>query len=150
MIDLQKLFTDLFDPHPGETALVLIDTPHGQLHDTPAWQQRRAMAERWHSALGELGVRRGFQVLPLASFPATGAHNGQLPEEGEQDGAVVRLEELAAPATLVLALTQFSASAPLIEWTQRWPRLRAASMPMVAPEMEATALAADYTQIARS
>ena len=150
MIDLQKLFTDVFDPQPGETALVLIDTPHGQLHDTLAWQQRRAMAERWHGGLRELGVRRGFRVLPLVSFAATGAHNAQLPNEGYQEGAVVRLDELAAPATLLLALTQFSASAPLIEWTRRWPRLRAASMPMVAPEMEATALAADYTQIARS
>jgi hypothetical protein len=150
MINLQKLFSDTFDPQPGETALVLIDTPHGTIGDTPAWQQRRAMAQRWHAALRELGKRRGFQVLALASFPATGSHNAQLPEHGFQDDAPVPLLSLAEQATLLLALTQFSASAPLIGWTQRFPRLRVASMPMVAPEMEKTALAADYAQLARS
>jgi leucyl aminopeptidase (aminopeptidase T) len=150
MIDLQKLLSDVFDPRPGETALVLVDAPHGLLHDTPAWASRRAMAERWHAALRQLGERRGFRVLPLVMFPASGAHNAQLPEQGSQAGAPVRLDDLAAQATLALALTQFSASAPLVAWTQRAPRLRVASMPMVAPEMEETALAADYAHLARS
>jgi hypothetical protein len=150
MINLQKLFSDTFDPQPGETALVLIDTPHGAIGDTPAWERRRAMAQRWHAALRELGKRRGFHVLALASFPATGSHNAQLPEQGLQDGALMPLDSLAEQATLLLALTQFSASAPLIGWTQRFPRLRVASMPMIAPEMEETALAADYAQVARS
>src|SRR6476660_1842665 len=82
MINLLKLFSDTFDPQPGETALVLIDTPHGTISDTPAWKKRRAMAQRWHAALCELGRRRGFQVLGLVSFPATGSHNAQLPEYG--------------------------------------------------------------------
>jgi len=150
MIDLQKLFTDVFDPQPGETALVLQDTPHGQIVDTPAWAQRRAMAQRWHQALARLGSKRRFRVLPLVSYPATGAHNAQLPDEGLQDDTAVALEDLAAQSTLVLALTEFSASAPLIGWTNRWPRLRAASMPLVAPEMEKTALAADHAQLAHS
>jgi leucyl aminopeptidase (aminopeptidase T) len=51
---------------------------------------------------------------------------------------------------LLLAMTEFSATAPLIGWTKRFPQLRAASMPRVAPEMESTALAADYAQVARS
>src|SRR5689334_13911618 len=116
MINLLKLFSDTFDPQPGETALVLIDTPHDTIGDTPAWEQRRAMARRWHAALGELGRRRGFQVLELASFPATGSHNAQLPEHGLLDDAPVPLSSLAERATLLLALTQFSASAPLIGW----------------------------------
>jgi hypothetical protein len=150
MINLQKLFSDTFDPQPGETALVLIDTPHGTISDTPAWERRRAMAQRWHAVLRELGTRRGFHVLALASFPATGSHNAQLPEHGLQGDALIPLDSLAEQATLLLALTQFSASAPLIGWTKRFPRLRVASMPMVAPEMEETALAADYVQVARS
>jgi len=150
MINLLKLFSDTFDPQPGETALVLIDTPHGTWIDTPAWKQRRAMAQRWRAALSELGRRRGFQVLDLASFPATGSDNAQLPEHGLLGDAPVPLSSLAERATLLLALTQFSAAAPLIGWTRRFPRLRVASMPMVAPEMEETALAADYAQVARS
>ena len=150
MIDLPKLFADVFDPQPGETALVLVDTPHGHLNDTPDWAERRAMASRWHSALALFGQQRGFRVLPLVSYAATGAHNASLPPEGLLEGAATSLGALADQATLVLALTQFSASAPLIEWTTRRPNLRAASMPMVAPAMEATALAADYAEIARS
>src|SRR5262245_34174708 len=107
MINLQKLFSDIFDPQPGETALVLIDTPHGASADTPAWEGRRAMAGRWHTALQELGKRRGFRVLAPASFPATGSHNAQLPDQGVQDGAPVSLDTLAEQSTLLLALTQF-------------------------------------------
>lgn len=150
MLDLQTFFAAVFDPQPGETALVLIDTPHDQIPDTPTWEQRRAMAERWHAALRDMGAQRGFSVLPLVSYPANGAHNGQLPAEAQQEGRSVRLEDLAAQATLVLALTEYSASAPLIVWTRQFQQLRAASMPMVAPEMEQTALAADYTLVARS
>src|SRR5262245_39771311 len=135
MLDLRKLFIDLFEPQPGETALVLVDMPHGTLHDTPSWQQRRAMAERWHAALHRLGQQRGFAVSPLVSFPATGAHNANLPLEGQQDGKPVCLNALAERATLILALTQFSASAPLIAWTRSFPRLRVASMPLAAPQM---------------
>src|SRR5215211_7680813 len=101
MIDLQKLFTDVFDPQPGETALVLLDTPHGHIADTPAWAQRRAMAERWYQALAQLSSKRHFRILPLVSYPATGAHNAQLPGEGYHDGASMVLEDLAAQATLI-------------------------------------------------
>lgn len=150
MIDLHKLFIDVFDPQAGETALILIDTPHGIIADTPAWQQRRAMAARWHTALAKLGSQRGFEVLPPVSYLATGAHNMDLPSEGQQDEQPVQMHALAQQVTLLLALTQFSASAPLVGWAGRFPRMRIASMPGIAPEMEQTALAADYTRIARS
>ena len=150
MLNLRKLFIDVFDPQPGETAAVLVDLPHGDIRDTRAWSDRRAMAERWHASLAEFGVERHFDVLPLVSFEATGMNNGQLPATGRQNGASVALEEIGARATLLLAMTEFSATAPLIGWAKRFPQLRAASMPRVAPEMESTALAADYAQVARS
>jgi hypothetical protein len=149
-VDLRKLFTDVFDPEPGETAAFFVDLPHGEIEDTQAWQERRAMAERWHAALREFGRDRGFEVMPLITFEATGMNNGQLPANGRLNDAPVVLEEIGARATLILAMTEFSASAPLIGWTKRFPQLRAASMPRVAPEMEGTALAADYAQVARS
>jgi hypothetical protein len=150
MLNLRKLFIDVFDPEPGETAAIFVDRPHGAIADTDAWRQRRAMAERWHAALLDFGAEREFDVLPLVTFEATGMNNGQLPELGGQNGVSVVLEEIGARTSLLLALTEFSASAPLIGWTKRMPQLRAASMPRVAPEMELTALAADYAQVARS
>lgn len=150
MINLPKLFTDVFDAQSGEIVLVLIDTPHGQLTDTAEWAERRAMARRWHSALAQQGAQRGFWVLPLASYPATGAHGAQLPSEMLLDRERVALAELASQATLLIAMTQFSATAPLTELALRCPQLRAASLPLVSPSMEETALAADYGEIART
>ena len=150
MLNLRKLFIDVFDPQPGETAAILVDLPHAKIGDNDAWRERRAMAERWHAALSELGVERQFAVLPLVNFEATGMNNGQLPARGSQNGVPVVLEEIGAGTTLLLALTEFSASAPLIGWTKKFPQLRAASMPKIAPEMESTALAADYARVARS
>jgi hypothetical protein len=149
-VNLRKLFIDVFNPEPGETATVFVDLPHGEIGDNRAWQERRAMAERWHAALAEFGAKQRFEVLPLVTFEATGTNNGQLPAKGMLDGAPVVLEEIGARATLLLAMTEFSATAPLIGWSKRFPQLRAASMPRVAPEMESTALAADYAQVARS
>jgi hypothetical protein len=149
-MNLRKLFIDVFDPEPGEMAAVFIDLPHGELHDNQAWRERRAMAERWHAALSEFGAEHKFDVLPLVTFEATGMNNGQVPADGRQSGVSIALEEIGAHATLLLAMTEFSASAPLIGWTKRFPQLRAASMPRVAPEMESTALAADYAQVAHS
>jgi leucyl aminopeptidase (aminopeptidase T) len=149
-VDLRRLFIDVFDPQPGETAAVFVDLPHGDLPDNDAWQARRAMAARWHAALESFAAQCGFDVLPLITFDATGMNNGQLPANGIQAGAPVVLEDIGARATLLLAMTEFSATAPLIGWAKRFPELRAASMPRVAPRMESTALAADYAQVARS
>jgi hypothetical protein len=150
MLNLRQLFIDVFDPQPGEIAGVLIDLPHGDIRDTSEWSQRRAMAQRWHGSLSELAGERDFEVLPLVSFAATGMNNGQLPAIGAENGASIDLKEIGGRATLLLAMTEFSASAPLIGWTKQFSQLRAASMPRVAPEMESTALSADYAQVARS
>jgi hypothetical protein len=150
MLDLSKLFIDVFDPEEGETAAVAVDLPHGVFADTDEWQQRRSMAERWRAALLDLGRRRGFTVMPLIEFAASGTHNGPLPESARVGREAMTFETIASGTTLLLALTEFSASAPLIGWTKRFPQLRVASMPRVAPRMESTALAADYAQVARS
>src|SRR5215211_3693559 len=79
MIDLQKLFTDVFDPQPDETALVLLDTPHGQIADTPAWAERREMAQRWYQALAQLGSKRRFRILPLVRIMPSSPPKGFKP-----------------------------------------------------------------------
>jgi hypothetical protein len=147
--DLEKLIVDVFDPQPGEKVVVMTDLPHGDLDDYEEWSERREMAEEWHSAFKRLEGELGISVLPLLTYPATGAHGGPLPEEGQMDGQSAPFEELLAETNLVVALTEYSATAPLIEYTQRFPNLRVASMPMVSRSMEQTALAADYAEVAR-
>jgi len=149
MLDVEKLIIDVFNPEPGETVTVVVDLPHGTFAETPEWAQRRAMAERWRQAAQRLGAERGFTVAPLLSFPATGANNADLPNDGTSGDQPVVLEQALTSSTLVIAMTTFSATAPLANLCERHADLRAASMPGVVPRMEQTALAADYARVAR-
>jgi hypothetical protein len=147
--DLEKLLIDVFAPQSGEKVLVMSDLPHGEYTDNGKWADRREMATEWHSAFQQLGSKLGFSVHPLLTYAATGAHNASLPEEGEMEGQRVRFEDILRDTNIVVALTEYSASAPLIDFSQKLPNLRAASMPGVMKSMEQTALAADYSEVAR-
>jgi len=147
--DLEKLITDVFAPQPGEKVLVVTDLPHGELKDHDGWQERRLMAEEWRSAFERMGSEQGFGVYPMLTYPATGANNADLPEAGELEGKTVRLDDVLSEVNVVVALTEYSASAPLIKYSLKHARMRAASMPKVKRSMQNTALAADYSEVAR-
>jgi hypothetical protein len=146
--DLETLFRDVFAPRAGETVTVLTDVPHGGLADHATWRERRAMAARWHAQLTAAAGRLGIGMTPLCTYAATGAHSGDLPRLAEQDGAPVVLADVVAGSTIVLFMTEFSASAPLYLMSRELPGLRGASMPGVVPAMEETGLAADYRAVA--
>jgi len=148
MFDLDKLLIDVFDPQAGELVAVVVDQPTTKVADNDAWRARREMAEEWRQALIELGAERGFEVRPLVSFPATGANNADLPSGGTMDGDAIDLAAVLSDSTLVLAMTEFSATAPLVHIAEAADDFRAASMPGVEKRMEGTALAANYAQVA--
>jgi hypothetical protein len=147
--DLEKLLLDVFAPQPGERVLVMTDIPHGELRDSKAWADRREMAATWQSVFQKLGKKRGFTVHPPLQYAATGAHGAPLPEEGDVQGEKVRLEDILSQTNIAAALTEYSATAPLIDFMKTRPSLRAASMPGIMKSMEGTALSADYTEVAR-
>jgi hypothetical protein len=147
--DLEKLLIDVFAPQSGEKVLVMSDLPHGEWTDNSKWADRREMATEWHSAFQQLGSKLGFSVHPLLTYPATGAHSAPLPEEGEMEGQRVRLEDILSDTDIVVAITEYSATAPLIDFGRKFPKLRSASMPGVMRSMEQTAFAADYGEVAR-
>ncbi|MFC1923494.1 hypothetical protein ACFLY4_09430 [Chloroflexota bacterium] len=146
---LEKLFIDVFNPLLGETVLFITDVPHGDLEDYDQWHSRRQMAEEWWINFDQLGTKVDFKVLPMLTFSATGNNNGPLPDVGEMDGKQVRLEEIFRQANIVMAMTEFSATAPLMAFSKQIPNFRAASMPKVHQGMIGTALAADYQEVAR-
>jgi len=148
MFDLNKLLIDVFDPQPGELVAVVVDEPTDAVPDDDGWRARRKMAEDWRQALVELGAARGFKVRPTVAFPATGANNADLPVAGTMGGQPIDLGEVLAGSTLVVAMTQFSATAPLAHLAAANDDFRAASMPGVEKRMEGTALAADYSRVA--
>lgn len=145
MLDKTKLFKDVFAPQPDDTVLIMVDMPHGEIADNADWADRRAMADEWRDAFRMFDVK----VLPLLTFPATGANNGDLPRQGEWNGESVDLEETMRSSTILLAMTRYSATAPLARLAKACPTLRVASMPGVLRRMEQTALAADYAEVAR-
>jgi hypothetical protein len=148
VFDLEKLMIDVFDPQPDEVATVMVDVPHDDISDSEGWQARREMAERWRAALVELGEKRGFEVRPLVTFPATGSNNADLPDSGRLGDEDVELQEILSGSTLVIAMTEFSATAPLSHIAKAHEDFRAASMPGVEERMERSALAADYAKVA--
>jgi plasmid stabilization system protein ParE len=148
--DLEKLIVDVLAPERGERVLVMSDLPHGDIADHESWAARRQMAQEWRDVFERLGEKVGFHVLPLLTYPATGGNNADLPEQGEMGGELVRLADVMADANIVVALTQYSASAPLLaNYIKDSTERRAASMPKAARGMEETALAADYREVAR-
>lgn len=150
--DLERFLVAVFDPVAGEKVAVMTDVPTVACPDRQAWQERRAMAAEWRSGLEQLGQRIGFEVLPLVAYAATGANNADLPTEAEVAGKVIPLADILDRVSLVLALTEFSPTAPLIDVCKRRPGahvFRAASMPGVEKRMEQTSLAADYREVAR-
>jgi hypothetical protein len=141
--DLEKFLVDVFAPVPGERAAVLTDVPTPASPDNPAWTERREMASSWRAGLARLGERIGFEVLPLVTYPAAGRSGASFPAD---------LDALFDRVSLVLAFAEFSPTAALVDVCKRRPGadvFRAASMPGIERRMEATSLAADYSQVAK-
>jgi leucyl aminopeptidase (aminopeptidase T) len=148
MLDVKKLLADVFDPQPGEVVTFAIDLPRDEVPDHQGWSERRKMAERWRGSMEELAAEREFSVQPILSFEATGANNADLPPKGTLGDHEVDLLDALKASTLVIAMTEFSATAPLAKLAESEDDFRAASMPGVEERMESTALAADYSKVA--
>ena len=146
--DLEKLFADVFAPRPGEIVTVMHDLPHGEIRDNQEWLDRRHMAEGWHRQIEAFSKKYGMVVNPIASYQATGSHNSDLPTSGMWGGRQSSLEDILAKSTIVVAMPEYSATAPLMCLSKKYPNLRIASMPNVARSMERTGLAADYARVA--
>lgn len=142
---LPTLLRAVFDPIAGESTLVMVDVPREGIPDDADWAERRRMAEEWRQAFATIGAT----PAPLLSFPASAGNNADLPEYGEQGGLRIRIADAIGAATLVVAMTRHSATAPLSACVKERTELRVASMPGVLRRMEQTALAADYREVAR-
>jgi len=147
---LEKLFVDVFDPQSGDTVSIMYDLPHGEIHDTQEWMERRQMAEEWHQEIARFSKKYGLHVNPVVRYDATGAQNGDLPEYGLCEGNRVCLADIARDSTIIISMPQYSASAPLIVFTKQYDNLRVASMPVVSKRMQETGLSADYDRIAET
>jgi len=146
--DLEKFFKAIFNPAKGETVTIMYDLPHGDIADRESWQERRQMAEEWRQKLAGLADEWDITVNPTVTYAATGSNNADLPATCEMGGRPMEMEEVLGTSTILIAMPQFSATAPLYPRARNSKRLRVGSMPGVAKFMEESGLSADYTRIA--
>ena len=132
------MLEDVFAPKKGERVLFLVDLPHDEIKDNDEWRARRHMADEWLGDFGTMAENVEFMVDKI-EFPATGKNNAKVPEE---------IIEEARKSNLVIAMTEYSATAPLGGVCDEDGSItRCASMPGVAKGMEETALRADYKKV---
>jgi hypothetical protein len=157
--ELVHLVRRVFQRHPDDRGLaVLVDLPDEHTPDNAGWAARRAMAAGWaerlDAARGELGLERVSLVLYRnvrrnnADLPAR-AHihaGGALPQHAaELPGEGTPFEELYARHQILVAPTEFSATAPL-KLAAPAHRFRAATMPGFSDAM-VPALRLDWMEI---
>jgi leucyl aminopeptidase (aminopeptidase T) len=144
--EIAALLSRMLAPQKGERLLFLTDYSD-RMTASRAW--RDEMLSRWHKSACVLAEKEGFSVLPAVKYRETGKPNAPLPKTAAAQGGghVSDLPELVASANIVIAMTEYSATAPLHEIAKRTGRLRLVSMPGVTPDMEG-AMAADYAGIA--
>ena len=133
-------------PKAGERMLLLADYLEGSADsDTKG---RRELVLRWQRAAAGLAQKNGFNLLPLALYRETGKSNAELPKTASTQGGghVDGLEAFIASADIAIAMTKYSASAPLRNIAAKTGKLRVVSMPGATVEMEG-AMAADYPAI---
>ena len=158
--ELVALVQRVFQPQPSERALaILVDLPDARIPDEPGWAERRAIATEWVDELQAHRSELGLETH-LVVYPNVHTNNGDLPERAWlHAGGPLPAAETLDPATsisfadlfathpILIAITKFSATAPLKLAAKKHP-IRAATMPGFRADM-IPALRLDYTEVNR-
>jgi hypothetical protein len=154
---LSDLLTAVFAPGDGEKWLTLmVDLPDHGVADTAAWADRRRIADEWFRTLHAGADRLPWVAVRFCAYPNVGSNNNDLPEAatvatapasdgGLPEGTAMPMVEVLRASSVVMALTQFSATAPL-KVLAREHRFRGASMPGFSRPM-IPVLALDYEAV---
>ncbi len=159
--ELVELIKRVFLPTDQDSAMaIMVDLPDDRVPDKPSWAQRRAMAADWAEKLRAHGDELGLEV-DLVLYANTHMNNADLPDSGclfegralpalAQDmhrSDSISFEKLFSSHSIVLAPTEFSATAPL-KLAAAETGIRAATMPGFSNDM-IPALRLDYGEINR-
>jgi hypothetical protein len=154
---LSDLFESVFAPGDDERGLtILIDLPDRRIPDTEAWEDRRRIAGEWFETLQLNRDRLPFSHTVLGAYPNVGSNNNDLPDQivvardlpgyaRLPEGEAISLDTLLASSSVVLALTEMSATAPL-KVLARQHAFRGATMPGFLRSM-IPVLALDYQKV---
>ncbi len=161
--ELSSLIRSVFSPGTADKTLtILVDVPDQKVKDEIRWKQRRTMAKDWQKKLDAVKTEIGLTQVQLVYYPNVHSNNADLPDnlflhygaeenitatELAKDGKKISLTEMLQQTQMILAPTQFSATAPLMLLAKKY-NFRAATMPGFTAEM-IPALKLDYAEINR-
>jgi leucyl aminopeptidase (aminopeptidase T) len=148
--NLEKFFVEVFAPGKDEVVTIMIDIPKEEKDDNNEWKERRKMADEWRHELNNFSGKYSLTVNPLVKYYSTNNNNTDLPEKCFWETEKKELREVIENSTIIISMTEFSATAPLYRHTLTIPKLRVGSMPGVLKSMEETALSADHKKIAET
>jgi hypothetical protein len=159
--ELIALIRRVFGITPQDRRLgILVDLPDGRVADNPDWSERRRMAADWAAQLRQHQDALGLEVS-LVLYRNVAMNNADLPAQvwlGDpaavpdtadalEPAAALPLEQVLGTHSVLLAPTEFSATAPL-KLLGKKHLFRAATMPGFKPAM-IPALRLDYGEIRR-
>lgn len=135
---------------------ILVDLPGGRAADTPEWADRRHIAAEWYMHLRAHIRETPFPAAYLGYYANVGSNNADLPGDvhvvsGDKPDISLagipqqHLDALLENSSVVLALTQYSATAPLKLLAKRHG-FRGATLPGFTRSMLPT-LALDYEKV---
>jgi hypothetical protein len=134
--------------------LLLADLPTVVHKDNAAWADRRMICSDWYRMLSKQRANIPYRDVKLYVYDNVGSNNNDLPptiypadENGRANGSEVSLDEVLKRSAAVIAMTEFSATAPLKILGKRYG-FRGATMPGFSRGM-IPALGLDYEAINR-
>jgi hypothetical protein len=122
---LAALLHSVFAPGTEERWLtIMVDLPDARVPDHDAWLDRRLIAEEWFRMLQQYRAELPFTAVACCVYPNVGSNNNDLPAAATvaldltefaslPEGRRLGIPEILQASSVVLALTEFSATAPL-------------------------------------
>ncbi len=161
--DIENLMRSVFSLRSEDKNLaIIVDVPDESVPDSPKWQERRAIAHDWYEKLTNLKSSLSLEKVNIFYYPNVHNNNADLPETAyfysddpsnlnastlSKNGEAVNFMKSLSHTQLILALTQFSATAPLKLLAKKY-NFRAATMPGFSVAM-VPALKLNYEEINR-
>ena len=154
---LLSLLQTVFAIRSDESCLtIFVDLPSAKLPDSTAWQDRRTIAIEWYRELKSNISQTGFSCIRFCGYENVGSNNNDLPptvhviEDPNEAMQItelpsVQLDEVLKNSSIVLAMTELSATAPLKILARKYG-FRGATLPGFSREM-IPSLALDYEKI---
>jgi len=157
--ELLNLFKSVFpNLRKEESMAILTDYPSSDNHDNNDWLERRKTAYEWYIQLNKEIEDLGYKKISLIGYYETGSNNADLPEKAfiinnkfnkknlisEKE---ITIEDVYKTYTLFIALTEYSATAPLKINAKKYG-FRATTMPGFNKKM-ISALKIDYNEVSK-